>query len=81
MNVVQVPDREIAQLEEDCAKKGLPVKVGEGSRWFLSNLWQSVINRCALGQKRRAIQRVSKQRRQRQILRDERGDCHYQGLD
>ena len=26
---VQVPDREIAQLEEDCARKGLPVKVTE----------------------------------------------------
>ena len=27
VNDVQVPDREIGQLEEDCARKGLPVKV------------------------------------------------------
>ena len=30
----QVPDREIAQLEEDCAKKGLPVKVNKNSFEF-----------------------------------------------
>ena len=38
LNDVQVPDREIAQLEEDCARKGLPVKVRKKYLEFSSNI-------------------------------------------